>query len=180
MISNYSYACKPYAGPGYFTVGDAATFIDPVFSTGIYLGMEGGRHLAGLIDRQLAEKLSPASAQKQHAQYLEQGTKRFFKVIRQYYQHSFRELFLNGSGPMKVHRAVIAVLTGQAMTRATFGVRWRLRLFDAFVLLQKYLPLVPRRQTFSLFGPSSLEPQVDPDGESIKPAPAMAVHSANG
>ncbi len=150
VISNYSYACKPYAGPGYFLVGDAATFIDPVFSTGIYLGMEGGRNLANLIDQQLSGKLSPEAARRRHIRFLEHGTKHFFRIIRHYYRHSFRELFLNGSGPMKVHRAVIAVLTGQVMRSTPWPVRWRLKLFDAFVALQQRFTLVPKRDRFSL------------------------------
>lgn len=32
--ADFSYDCKPYAGPGFFLAGDAAMFLDPVFSTG--------------------------------------------------------------------------------------------------------------------------------------------------
>src|SRR5579859_3248577 len=34
---NYSYSADSFTGPGYLMVGDAAAFIDPVFSTGVYL-----------------------------------------------------------------------------------------------------------------------------------------------
>ena len=39
FLSDFSYKCRPYAGPGYFLAGDSGAFIDPVFSTGVCLGM---------------------------------------------------------------------------------------------------------------------------------------------
>jgi len=40
-ISDYSYVSKKLAGDRFVLVGDAGAFIDPVFSTGVYLGMVG-------------------------------------------------------------------------------------------------------------------------------------------
>ena len=52
-IANFSYRCAPYAGPGYFLVGDAAAFVDPIFSTGVCLGMmsaaEAARGIAAIL-----------------------------------------------------------------------------------------------------------------------------------
>ncbi len=151
-ITNYSYSCAPFAGPGYFLVGDAATFLDPVFSTGIYLGMEGARHAAAQLDAILAGRLTPAAARRRHARFLHAGTSVFFRLIRNFYRHPFRELLLNGSGPLGVHRAVVSVLCGQVMPRVPRPVRWRMALFNAFVHAQAKLPLVPRRPRFSLLG----------------------------
>lgn len=149
-ISDYSYSCAPFAGPGYFLVGDAATFLDPVFSTGIFLGMEGGREAAQQIDALLDGRTTPAKAQARYAKFLGTGTTHFFRLIRAYYNPRFRDLFLNGEGPLDMHRAVIAVLAGQVFPRPTWAVRWRMRLFYACVAAQRWLPLVPRRQGFSL------------------------------
>ena len=43
VTADFSYACRPYAGPGYFLLGDAATFLDPIFSTGVCLAMMAAR-----------------------------------------------------------------------------------------------------------------------------------------
>ena len=110
---DYSYSCAPYAGPGYFLVGDAATFLDPVFSTGIYLGMEGGRRAAEHIDAVLSKTLSPAAARKNYTRFLRGGTQTFFRLIRAFYRKPFRDLFLSGDPPLDLHRAMIAVLAGQ-------------------------------------------------------------------
>jgi hypothetical protein len=71
-------------------------------------------------------------------------------LIRQYYRHSFRELFMHGTGPLQVHRAIISILAGQVFPRPIWPLRWRLRFFELCVRLQQYVPLVPRRARFSL------------------------------
>ena len=65
VLADFSYRCTPYAGPGYFLVGDAATFIDPIFSTGVCLGMmsgaEAGRAIVAIV-QQGAAPGPPAAA----------------------------------------------------------------------------------------------------------------------
>jgi flavin-dependent dehydrogenase len=39
VIRNYSYRPSRLVGPGYFLIGDAAAFVDPIFSIGIVLAM---------------------------------------------------------------------------------------------------------------------------------------------
>jgi len=42
MIRNYSYRPTQLAGPAFFLVGDAAAFVDAIFSVGIVLAMYSG------------------------------------------------------------------------------------------------------------------------------------------
>lgn len=49
-IQNYSYQSKGFAGPGYFLIGDAAGFVDPIFSVGVVLAMYTGASAAWAID----------------------------------------------------------------------------------------------------------------------------------
>jgi flavin-dependent dehydrogenase len=149
-IANFSYRCRPYAGDGYFLVGDAAAFLDPIFSTGVCLAMTEAVEAAQLLARVLKRELAPAKARRRYNRFAGQGTGVFFKLIRQYYTHSFRELFLNGTGPLKVHKAVLAALAGHVFPRPSWPVRWRLALFGLCVALNQWLPLVPRRPRFSL------------------------------
>ena len=78
------------------------------------------------------------------------GTGRLFRIIRQYYQHSFRELFLNGTGPLQVHRAVLSVLAGNVFPKTPWPMRWRMWLFNLNVWVNRYIQLVPRQEHFSL------------------------------
>lgn len=174
-ISDYSYSCAPFAGPGYFLVGDAATFLDPVFSTGIFLGMEGGREAANQIDALLDSRTTPARAQKRYAAFLRTGTAPFFRLIRAFYNPQFRDLFLNGEGPLQMHRAVIAVLAGQVFPQPTWAVRWRMRAFYACVAAQKWLPLVPRRPGFSLLTQTPEISKTTPAADSAEVVPGGAL-----
>lgn len=150
VLADFSYTCRPYAGPGYFLIGDAAAFLDPIFSTGVTLAMmsavEAARHTLQILRGQA----SPAAARRDYIRYIDAGSRPLWRLIRRFYQHSFRELFLNGTGPLQVHRAVISILAGQVFPRPRWCLRWRLRLFELFISLNKRLPLVPRRRRFSV------------------------------
>lgn len=150
VLADFSYTCKPFAGDGYFLVGDAGCFLDPIFSTGATLAMMGGKTAGELAVRVLQQSLSPRVAQKRYARFVAGSTGVFWKLIRNYYKHSFRELFMNGTGPMNVHNAVISTLAGQVFPRPPWALRWRLRLFELCTWAQQYVPLVPRRPRFSL------------------------------
>jgi flavin-dependent dehydrogenase len=162
VVSDYSYTCAPYAGPGYFLVGDAATFLDPVFSTGIYLGLEGARGAAGQASDVLAGRTSPQAARRRYQRTLRRGTRPFFRLIHAYYEPAFRDLFLNGTGPLSMHRAAIAVLSGRAFPRPIWAVRWRMRLLYLCARLQRRWALVPRRAGFSLQQHELTAPTVSP------------------
>jgi 2-polyprenyl-6-methoxyphenol hydroxylase-like FAD-dependent oxidoreductase len=150
VTADFSYRCDPYAGPGYFLVGDAATFVDPIFSTGVCLGMMGGRLAGESVAAMVQQNASPARLRREYIRYVRDSSSVFFRLVYMYYQHSFRELFLNVSGPFDVPAAVISTLGGHVFPRPVFALRWRLRLFNICVWLQGRLPLAPRRSVFSL------------------------------
>ena len=55
-VSDYSSTSEKLAGDGWVLVGDAATFLDPVFSTGVFLALATGERAAQTIDRALARR----------------------------------------------------------------------------------------------------------------------------
>lgn len=55
MIGNFSYRNTRSAGARYACIGDAACFIDPVFSSGVSLAMIGAENLAGQLMPALRE-----------------------------------------------------------------------------------------------------------------------------
>ncbi len=164
--ADFSYRCMPYAGPGHFLVGDAATFMDPIFSTGVCLGMMSGARAGEGILAILRESANPETVRRDHVQFIAGSSAPFFRMIELYYKHSFRELFLEGQGPLQVHRAIMSVLAGNVFPRAAFSLRWRLKVFELLAWLNQWFPLVPRRERFSLFNAS-------PDGTAPEsPLPA--------
>lgn len=148
--ADFTYRCSPCAGPGYFLAGDAATFIDPIFSTGVCLGMMSGARAGEGIAAILRQGSDPDRVRRDYIRYLEEGTAPFFRLVEGYYDHSFRELFLEGQGPFQVHRAVLAVLAGNVFPRPPLALRWRLRFFHFLVRWHRRFPLSPRKEPFSL------------------------------
>jgi len=150
VTADFSYTCRPYAGPGYFLVGDAATFVDPIFSTGVCLGVVAAVEAIDGIAAALGGREPIHDVRARYARFVEDGSSFFFRLVRAYYRHEFRELFLHGVGPLSVHRAIISVLSGHVFPRPAFALRWRMRMFEAFVRIQRRFALVPRRPSFSL------------------------------
>lgn len=150
VLADFSYRCSPYAGPGYFLAGDAAVFVDPIFSTGVCMGMmsavEAGRSITAL----LRGSSSPGKERRSYIRFIDGSSSAFFALIDRYYRHSFRELFLSGQGPLHVYEATMALLAGYVFPRPPFAVRWRVKLLDFFALVNRFVPIAQRRQRFSL------------------------------
>lgn len=153
-MADFSYRCSPYAGPGYFLVGDAAVFVDPIFSTGVCLGMMSAVQAVRGIQA-ILRGASPAKVRRDYIRFVKGSSSVFFRLIDLYYQHSFRELFLTASGPLRVYEATLALLAGYVFPRPAFALRWRLRLLELLVRIHRFLPLAPRREPFSLFADPS-------------------------
>ncbi|PRX24035.1 flavin-dependent dehydrogenase [Paraburkholderia sp. BL18I3N2] len=154
VIANFTYTCAPWAGSGYFMVGDAATFLDPIFSTGVTLGMESARHAAQLITSLVRGQVAAASARKAYISRVEKVTGIFFGLVNAFYDHEFRDLFLSGRNPLNIRRAILTLLAGHAFEAPLF-LRWRLSLLYVLVWVHRYVPLVERKQQQALLDTES-------------------------
>lgn len=166
--ADFSYTCAPYSGPGHFLMGDAAIFLDPVFSTGVYLAMSVAAHTADLVTQVLQGHLSWEAARASHTRWIGRGAGQFSRLIRGFYTHGFREMFLNGAGPFDMHRGVLGLLAGHVFPRTPWRVRWRFEAFEVFRRVHRWAPLVPRRPRFSLLA----SPAVD-SGIAVRPGPTV-------
>jgi len=150
VCADFSYQCKPYAGSGYFLIGDAATFIDPIFSTGVCLGMMSGVKAADAALAILKERGDASSLRKEYCKYVEGSSAVFFRLVRGYYRHGFREMFLAGQGPLNVHNAVLSALAGHVFPAPVFATRWRLSLFFLMLAIHERRGLAAPRAKFVL------------------------------
>lgn len=150
VISDYSYSCAPYAGPGWAMLGDAATFIDPIFSTGVCLGMMGAEEAVRQAPAMMAGGEKAAAARAQYEQFVRRASEQYLTLVRGFYTQPFRELFMTGRGPLQMHRAVMTALAGDLFPRAPLGVRWRLALFELCRRAQSRVALTPQRAPWSL------------------------------
>jgi flavin-dependent dehydrogenase len=149
-VADFSYRCTPASGPGFFLVGDAATFIDPIFSTGVCLAMMGAAETARQIAAVLSEGRDPRRARRAYERYLRRTTAPFFRLVRSYYRHPFRELVISGGGPFGVDRAALSLLAGAVFPRLPAAVRWRMVLLYVLLAVHERIPLAPRRRAYTL------------------------------
>jgi len=178
VIADFSYTCAPYAGPGYFLIGDAAIFLDPIFSTGICLGMKGALEATEAVVGLLSGRVRAAAVRRRYGRLVKRWSSVFFRLVELYHRHAFRELFMHGQGPIQVNRAVISVLAGHVFPRPAWSLRWRLWAFEWMIRVQQHFALVPRRRSFSLLaeaGRGAAEGADRASGEALATTPAEAL-----
>ncbi len=109
---NYSYACEHSYGPGFLMIGDAFAFIDPVFSSGVMLAMNGGVAAAEAIDICLTSPGCEASALERFDRIMRHGPKQFSWFIYRVTNPTMRELFLGPRNVLRMEEALLSVLAG--------------------------------------------------------------------
>ena len=109
---DFSYGARAYAGDRWITVGDAGSFLDPVFSSGVAIALESGLEGARALDRGLARGDLSAAAfsefdARQRARY-----RAFRRFVLAFYTTGFRDLFFSDDPPKRMFQAIITVLAG--------------------------------------------------------------------
>ncbi|MEO6053589.1 MAG: tryptophan 7-halogenase, partial [Chthoniobacterales bacterium] len=148
--SDYSYRNRELFGKRWMLVGDAAGFIDPVFSSGVFIALLSGEKAATVIDQVLNnEKLAPRLC-AEYARSVNRVMDLYLHFVQGWYRQEFAEMLLNPADFMKLVPAVNAILAGNNGT--SFELRWRLRIFDLLVFLQRYIPVSPRLSLLPKYG----------------------------
>lgn len=130
VTGNYSYACTRLAGPGWVMAGDAHAFVDPIFSSGVYLAMDGAEQAARVVDGALREPSREAGLQRAMARRHTRGLRHFTWFIHRFNTPGMQWLFAHPRNVMQVEQAVISMLAGDVFDNPR--VRRRLYLFRLF------------------------------------------------
>jgi flavin-dependent dehydrogenase len=109
---NYSYQCSSCQGENYVMVGDAYAFVDPVFSSGVLLAMNGGFAAAEVVHAKLADPGKEAAARRRYELMLRHGPKEFSWFIYRVTHPTMRDLFMSPSDRFDMRKAVLSVLAG--------------------------------------------------------------------
>ena len=83
---DFSYLAERFAGPGYFIVGDAACFLDPLLSSGIHLATYSALLAAASVASLLRGEVSEEDAAAYFHDTYRQAYVRFMLVISSLYQ----------------------------------------------------------------------------------------------
>jgi FADH2-dependent halogenase len=140
--ADYSYLGTTLAGDRWVAIGDAAAFLDPIFSTGVLLAMQGGIDAAAAIDAGLREGDLSTRRFTAYERIVRARYHHFRRFAVGFYNPHFRDLWFRRTKRFGLFGAVLSVLAGN--WRPSLAVRLRIRLFFTLVALQRMLPIAPR------------------------------------
>jgi flavin-dependent dehydrogenase len=123
---NYSYACERSYGKNFLMIGDAYSFIDPVFSSGVMLAMNSGAAAAETADICRKEPARKARALKSFDRLMRHGPKQFSWFIYRVTSPTMRELFLSPRNVLHMEEALLSVLAGDLFRRTPIWASLRL------------------------------------------------------
>ena len=140
--ADYSYLGTRMAGDRWVAVGDAAAFLDPIFSTGVLLAMQAGLEVAEIIHKGLTDGDLTARRFEGYGRDVRMRYQHFRKFAVGFYDRAFRDLWLTPQSRFGIYEAVLSVLAGN--WRPSLATRFRLRLFFTLVAIQRIIPIAPR------------------------------------
>jgi flavin-dependent dehydrogenase len=138
---NYSYECREHAGPRWIMAGDASAFLDPVFSSGVYLAMHSASRAAGLVN-QVLDGAREKPLQRAYEREMRAGLREFTWFIVRFTTPALAWLFANPRNVMRVEEAMVSMLSGHV-----FGARATLRRLRVFKVLYYLTSLFMWRDT---------------------------------
>jgi flavin-dependent dehydrogenase len=141
-ISGYSYVSKRLAGDRFVMVGDAGAFLDPVFSTGVYLGMVGAFKAAEAVDAALTTRRFSRREFVAYEAWLLRQVEAYKKFVKGFYKPEFVELLMTPSEFLDLRAAITSLLAGFGVDRPEINAR--VLVFLGLAKLNKRFSIVPR------------------------------------
>lgn len=125
---NYSYLSTRMDGPGFLMVGDAFAFIDPVFSSGVYLAMSSAERGVQVAEAWLSgSRLKYARARWRYHRETRRGLSVFSWFIYRFTSPTMSMLMSDPRNVLRVVQAVVSMLAGDVYHNRR--VRQRLLVF---------------------------------------------------
>lgn len=113
---NYSYTSKTAYGDRFVMIGDAFAFVDPVFSSGVYLAMSGAERACTVVDEILSHPEKERALLEEYEAFIRAGTNVFCWFIYRFNTPAMRKLFMKPSNTFRIQEAVTSVLAGDVYT----------------------------------------------------------------
>jgi len=140
--SDFSYYNRRLVGPRLLRVGDAAGFMDPIFSAGVYLAMHSGKLAADVVIESLWAKDDGGSRFKLYEKRVFRAMQFYWDMVEGFYTTPFMELFIQPRPRFQLPDAIVAILAGEL--EGGWAIEWRRRIFFWLTRFQARRPLVPR------------------------------------
>ncbi|OAE72679.1 FAD-dependent oxidoreductase [Achromobacter insolitus] len=111
-IGGYSASVRQLHGPGYALLGNAAEFLDPVFSSGVTIALRSAKLAADALHRQLAG--TQVNWQTEFADPLMVGVETFRAYVQGWYSGEFQDVVFYENAQPEIRRMISSILAGYA------------------------------------------------------------------
>ena len=159
---NYTYQAERATGSNYLMLGDAFTFIDPVFSTGVYLAMHSAFVGADTVRVCLENPQRAAGALRAFDKTMRRGPRVFSWFIYRLTTPAMRYLLMNPTRRFDLQGAVMSMLAGDIYRDTPLALR--LLLFKSIYYLRSMLHPGQTLAAWKRHKRAILEPGVDAAG----------------
>jgi flavin-dependent dehydrogenase len=143
---NFSYAAERSHGPGYLMLGDAYAFVDPMFSSGVWLAMHSGSVGAEAVTACLRQPERAPALLSRFDHVMRVGPKEFSWFIYRITGPTLCELFMAPRNTLRMKEALLSLLAGDIFGKSPM----RLSLFAFKALYYVVAALNPRRSLAAL------------------------------
>jgi flavin-dependent dehydrogenase len=126
---NYSYLGRRMSGERHILIGDAFAFVDPVFSSGVFLAMNSAFLGADVVEATLRGRADAARARRRFEREVRFGLRQFSWFIYRMTSPAMRKLFMAPRNYLRMQEALMSLLAGD-LFRGT-PIHWSLRAFKA-------------------------------------------------
>lgn len=143
-ITDFSYTNRKLVSDRLVRIGDAAAFLDPIFSSGVYLAMIGAKAGADAVADALRNDAVMTDKMRRYEKRCRANMRTYREMIERFYTPDLMEVLMTPRDFFRVPEAVNAILAGRL--DGSWAVSWRLRLFYLLVRVQKargFLPRIP-------------------------------------
>ena len=129
---DFSFSVKRRSGKNFALIGDAAGFLDPIFSTGVFMAMKSADLAADAIELRLRK--GSMRLLRRYDRSFESAMNKYFRFIDNFYRREFLEVFLQPKADFGLIPVITGILAGNIFERQN---RLKLALFFFFVRMQK-------------------------------------------
>ena len=111
-LGGYAANVKTLHGPGFALLGNAAEFLDPVFSSGVTIAMRSASMAAAVLHRQLQGET--VDWQSEFAEPLKRGVDTFRCYVEGWYAGTFQDVIFYEQSQADIRRMICSILAGYA------------------------------------------------------------------
>lgn len=143
VTADYSYFRQSLAHSRVVLVGDAGGFIDPIFSSGVYLALWSAREAIAMLAQTGERPLSTARCRR-YTRLIKKHSSVFNELVEAFYDNASFAVFLCPKPPFNLTPGLTSIVAGH--TKLSWPLWWRFKLFLLVCRLQRYIAIVPQAE----------------------------------